>query len=242
LRALVTRPEEEAAAFAAELRERGLEPVLEPLLRISFRRNVEMDLAGVQALLFTSANGARAFAASRARRDFRVFAVGDATAAAARAAGFRSVESAGGDVEDLARVVRARIDPRSGAVFHAAGSAVAGDLSGRLGAAGFTVRRAVLYDAEEAQQFTPETAELLRVGGIELALFFSPRTAHLFATLAAPLPAKLDRSAAMCLSPAVARAVSTLRWRQLRVASSPTQKSLLGALDAMLAGRHDPPQ
>src|SRR5262249_3430191 len=103
LRALVTRPEEDAAPLAAALAERGIDVTLEPLLSIHPLPDAPIDLTGVQALLFTSANGARSFAELAGGRglpgwrDLPAFAVGDATATAARNAGFAHVESAGGD-------------------------------------------------------------------------------------------------------------------------------------------------
>ncbi|MGH6929838.1 MAG: uroporphyrinogen-III synthase, partial [Dongiaceae bacterium] len=119
LHALVTRPEEDAAPLAAALAERGIEVTVEPLLTIRPVADAPIDLQGAQALLFTSANGARSFAALAATRDLSgwrelpVFAVGDASAAAARDAGFSRVESAGGDVAALARLVIDRLDPKA---------------------------------------------------------------------------------------------------------------------------------
>src|SRR5258708_37900290 len=101
-------------------------------LGIRFGRDAPLPRDGVQALLFTSANGARAGAAATARRDIPVFAVGDATAATARKLGFAEVASAGGAVDDLAALVEGRLDPAHGTLLHAAGSALAGDLGTRL--------------------------------------------------------------------------------------------------------------
>ena len=139
-----------------------------------------LDLEGVQALLCTSANGVRATAARTTGRDLPVLAVGDATARAARDEGFAQVESARGDVESLARLAKARLDPAAGRLFHAAGSAVAGDLAGDLGSAGFRVERHVLYAAEPVHRTGPDTAEGLYAGTIDAVLFFSPRTAQSF--------------------------------------------------------------
>jgi uroporphyrinogen-III synthase len=239
VRALVTRPREDAGSLVEALRARGIDAVVEPMLRIRLRENVALDLEGVQALLFTSANGARAAAAATAARDLPVLAVGDATAGEARALGWTEVASAGGTVEDLARLAAERLKPEHGALLHVAGSAVAGDLVRLLG--GFSVRRTVLYDAEPAEGFSPEAEALLCDGGIDLAFFFSPRTALRFAELARGLPTRLDGATAFCLAPAVADAVGTLGWRAVETAAAPTQASLLAALDAVLAGRHDAP-
>lgn len=238
MQALVTRPIEDAEPLVAALAARGIAALVEPMLRIRRLGGPPPDLAGVQAVLLTSANGARALAAASAHRDLPVFAVGDATAAAARAAGFVTVASADGDVEDLAALVAARLSPADGTLLHAAGSAVAGDLAGRLGEAGFTLRRAVLYAADPATALSGEAAEALRQGRLDLAFFFSPRTASAFVRLvaAAGTGAACGGVSAFCLSPAVAAALGALAWRRTLVAAAPTQAALLAALDDFLAG------
>ena len=128
---------------------RGHEALIEPLLEITLAEAsaLPLELDAFQALLVTSANGLRAFAALTERRDLPVFAVGPASAEAATAAGFARVESAEGDVDDLIRLVRDRLSPDEGVLLHGAGKTLAGDLKGELEAAGFTVTRAVLYTA-----------------------------------------------------------------------------------------------
>src|SRR5690242_12242204 len=178
---LITRPREDAAPFAAELAARGLTPVIEPLIAVRFDPAAALDLdGGVQAVLFTSANGVRAFAARTPRRDLPALTVGDATAQEARAVGFATVESAGGDVAGLARLVRERLSPEAGPLVHAAGSEVAGDLASQLAGSGFTMRRAVLYAAAPVGALSREAAALLRSAEIGVASFFSPRTASTF--------------------------------------------------------------
>src|SRR5580698_8674810 len=104
LRALITRPRQEAESLAARLAERGIEAVIEPMMMIVDSAGVDAagverggalpDLTGVQAVLCTSANGVGALARASAERGVPVFAVGEATARAARGAGFVGVESA----------------------------------------------------------------------------------------------------------------------------------------------------
>lgn len=239
MQALITRPAEDAVLLAAAFQARGIVPLLEPLLTIRHLPGPPLDLAGVQALLFTSANGARAFAAATPRRDLPVFAVGEASAGTARALGFAAVASADGDVGALALLVAFRLDPSAGALLHAAGTVTAGDLAGELGAAGFMVRRAILYSAEPAAAFSPATARALREGTVELAFFFSPRTAAAFVRLAGAegLAAACRGLSAICLSPAVATALAPLGWRRTVSAAAPNQAELLAALDVFLAER-----
>jgi uroporphyrinogen-III synthase len=246
VKALVTRPREDAAPLIRALTDRGIEALMAPMLTIApiadAARLLAPLLGSAQAVLFTSANGVRAFAAATPRRELPVFAVGEASAAAARIAGFRSVASADGDVSDLAVLVGARLSPQGGALVHAAGTVVAGDVAQLLGTQGFKVHRAVLYDAVPARELEPETAAALGRGEAALALFFSPRTASTFVRLAAAagLAPSCRAVAAFALSPAVAAALEAVAWRALRTAAAPRQRDLLAALDRFLEERPAP--
>ena len=237
MRVLVTRPREDAAELAAALQARGHDVMLEPLLTIVPRDPADWPPGheAAQALLVTSANGIRAFARSDARRDLPVYAVGAASTAAARELGFDNVTSAGGDVEDLAALAAARLDPAAGPLLHPAVGKLAGDLQGALAAEGFSVLRAVLYDARPSTALSAATAEAINQGVIDAVTFFSPRTAAAFVSLveAARLEAGCRAIAAVCLSPAVAAALERLSWREVVVAAQPDQTSLLAALDRL---------
>ena len=190
-------------------------------------------LHGVQALLFTSANGVRAFAALSPRRDLKVFTVGDGSADAARQAGFATVESAKGDIEALAALVVDRLKAEDGILFHAAGTVTAGDLKIRLEGLGYQVRRAQLYEAKIATSLSTETRANLTLGGIDAVLLFSPRTAATFADLwrTAGSPS-LGRIHALCLSAAVAREIGSLGWAAVEIADRPDLPSMLALVDA----------
>jgi uroporphyrinogen-III synthase len=237
MKALLTRPRADSLALAEALAARGIETVIEPLLTIRPKPEagavLDAALGGAQALLFTSANGVRVFAGACARRELPVFAVGDATARAADAAGFVQVESAQGAATELARLVSRRLKPAAGYLLHPAADQVAGDLAGDLAQAGFRVRRAVIYESIPAAGLSADTAGLLRRREIGAALFFSPRTARSFVRLIgeAGLTENLTNTAAIALSADVAAALRGLAWRRIAVAESPTEPSLLAALE-----------
>lgn len=228
-RILITRPKEDAATFAARLAALGHETRLEPLLAIRPRPGASLPLEGAQALLFTSANGVRAAARLTAERGLPALCVGDATARAARDAGFGAVESAAGDVAALTALVKRRARPGGGPLVHVAGTVTAGDLSGALAAAGFDVRRAVLYEAVRAERLSPPTRQALAAGTIDAVALFSPRTARTFARIVREeaLEAPVARVDMLCLSAAVAEALDSLPGRRLLVAAEPTQDALI---------------
>jgi uroporphyrinogen-III synthase len=236
-RALITRPLAEAMALAEALATRGIEAIIEPLLDIYYRDAPAPDLAGVQAVLCTSANGVRALARLSRERGVTLLAVGEATAARARQEDFSRVESAGGNVDDLARLARRLLRPGAGRLLHVAGSDVAGDLAGMLRETGFAVDRVVLYEARPVPGLSTPTTAALQGGLIDFALFFSPRTAAVFSRLAeqAGIGQTLRAVTAVSISAAADRALGDLFFFERLAAERPNQTSLLAVLDRALA-------
>ena len=231
---MVTRLREDARALAEALAEREIVPVLEPLMTISYIPGPALDLDGVQALLVTSANGVRAFSRRDHRRHLPVYAVGDASARAAAAAGFAAVNSASGDVTALAALVRERLEADGGALLHVAGTLVAGDLAGMLAGHGFTCRREVLYEARPSRALSAEAVRDLEQGTLDGVVFFSARTAAAFAGLIREggLEGTVGLLAAFCLSPAVAGEARALSWGRVVIAGKPEQDALVQAIEA----------
>ncbi len=233
MRALITRPAEDAKSLQAELRRRGIAVMHEPMLSIERMTDVAIDTDGVQGLLFTSSNGVRAFTSLSDERDLPAFAVGDATARACRDAGFSQVHSAAGDVDALANYVIEHCNPLDGRLVQIAGTVSAGDLAGALRAAGFIIDRIPIYEAHAASALSAETRTAMKNGRIDAVLFFSPRTAATFVSLAqgAGLEDACRNINAFCLSPAVAKRASALPWKRVTIAAEPTQTALLASLD-----------
>ena len=166
---------------ARAVREAGGVPVVAPILRIERR---EGPLLGDAAdggegtvLAFTSANGVRAYAEGGGGRR-PAFCVGPLTAAAARAAGLPVAGVADGAVAPLAALLTAAAPAR---VLHVRGAHAAGDLTGRLAAAGIPAAPLILYEAVPATRL-PEAAEGALRAGADV-LLYSPRSARLLAQL-----------------------------------------------------------
>src|ERR1700676_978111 len=235
MRVLITRPAADATELAAALRTHGHEVLFDPLLTTAEEPGsaaaLERSLPGVQAVVFTSPNGVRAFAAASRRRNIPVIALGDATAAAARAANFGEIESVDGDAEALTALVVGRLNPLGGALLVVTGAEVGRDLARVLGAAGFSVRRVALYRAEPAQAFSSKVVAGFKSGTIDAAVFFSPGTATVFTRLvaAAGFASACEGMTAVVTSPAVGAALKSVAWDNLVVARAPTQAAILEA-------------
>jgi uroporphyrinogen-III synthase len=222
----ITRAEPGASATAERVRALGHEAVVAPLLVVRPVDHGRIDLQGVAALAFTSANGVRAFAEACAERDLRVFAVGAATAQAARAAGFDSVLSADGDVNALAEGIAARGGELRGAVLHPGVAEPAGDLCGALQAQGIEARRLVLY---ETTPVPADELDLATLSASDAVLLHSPRAAEVLARLLKGHPATGLR--ALGLSRAVIKPLARTPLAQRAFPPIPLEAALLNLID-----------
>lgn len=197
----ITRARPGALATARRVEALGHAVVIDPLLQIA-SLDPPVDLTGIAALAFTSANGVEAFAALSPVRDRPVFAVGDSTARAARAAGFGEAVSADGDVEALAALI---VRQSPGPVLCPGAQAPAADLPALLAQQGLSARALAVYEALDRDP-APET--LASLAALSAVLLHSPRAAGNLARLLQRHPAPHLR--ALCLSPAVAAPLARL--------------------------------
>ncbi|MGX1691964.1 uroporphyrinogen-III synthase [Brevundimonas naejangsanensis] len=219
-RVWVTRAEPGAARTADRLTALGFTPIVVPLLTLAPLPGA-LDAApepdAVASLALTSPNGVEAFAPLIPRfRDHPVFAVGDATAEAARAAGFADVRSAAGDIHALARLIAAEAPP--GPLLAPGAREPAGDLPALL--PDRAVQRLPVYAAFETHAPAPAT--------FDAVMLHSPRAAR---ALAADLPrAASSGRIAICISEAAATPLHPFDFAEIRIAAAPDEPAMLSAL------------
>ncbi|WP_297444185.1 uroporphyrinogen-III synthase [Acidocella sp.] len=221
MKLLVTRPEPGATATAQRLTLAGHSPVILSCLTISHLSPRFPEQIG--ALLVTSGQAIPALPPRL--HTVPTFCVGDATAAKLREAGFLSVESASGTADDLRRLVSAR--RLRGLHVLATGSRLGLQLLADLRNAGLTATRRVVYRPRPIRLLPPAIKTTLEQGGFEGALFYSAETARAFAALHPPGTAALS---AYALSPAIAKSLQLLPWRDIRVALAPTEADMMALL------------
>jgi uroporphyrinogen-III synthase len=238
MRVLIIRPEREATALATALAERGHTPVIAPLFRLEFLHppaEFSAALASCQAVLLTSANGARALAEASEQRGRPILAVGDTTANTAEGLGFSAVTSAAGDGAALAELVRQRLDPKDGPLLHVSGREVAADLGALLEPAGFDVKRFTLYDAREETALPDSARAALEARALDVVTFFSPRAASVFASMVedAGLTANLHGVTAIAISPAALAPAAGLPFKAVVAAERPSRQAVLDEIDRL---------
>ena len=228
---LVTRPEPGLSETAEALAGMGFMPVGAPLLSIRSRHPALPQR--VQAILLTSGQAAAPLAAlAPSLRTVPVLAVGDATAARARANGFEAVDSAAGDATGLVRIASARFDPTGGPLLLACGQGQGRAVAAALRQAGFRTRRRCVYAVRPVRRLPEPALDALRSGRLDAALFFSAAAAAAFVRVLPPcLYAALAAIRAVVISPRAAEPLRGLRWRSVAVAAAPNAAALLALLE-----------
>ena len=153
--------------------------LIDPVLEIRPLPRPALPPDTLAAVAITSANAVPALA--WIDPTVPVFAVGAATAAAARAAGRAEVHVAAGDGRALAALIAGRLTPDAGAILHLAGADIREGLDAHLVAAGFDYRRTAVYEAVPADQLAPAVTAAIRARRLGAALFYSPRSAAIWA-------------------------------------------------------------
>ncbi|MCR9257918.1 MAG: uroporphyrinogen-III synthase [Alphaproteobacteria bacterium] len=194
---LILRPVDKAGPLAERLRRAGYAPRILPLTEIA---PLPHDLPdGIGGFVITSPSAAMALPASLAH--LPVFAVGAASAAAVRARGFRSVETASGTarglVDDLAGR-RGLVEP----LVWLSGEDVSTDLAADLRDAGKDCRRVIVYANRAIVPTAGDLAAALTPPP-DAILLQSAKAARLLDAAVARIGADLGQTALVSLSPRI---------------------------------------
>jgi uroporphyrinogen-III synthase len=212
LKILVLRPEPGATETVRKARERGLDAIAVPLFEVEPVEWQVPNPADFDGLLLTSANAVRyAGAGLEKLKSLPVYAVGAATADAAREAGFTIAHVGSGGVDQLL----ASNEPGVRLLHLCAEERKKSDAKQEL-------TPVVAYRSRAV-----EAPDLSLAAG-SIALVHSPRAGRCFAGLAT----QRATIAIVAISPAAAQAVGD-GWKSVEVAGQPTDEALL-ALAASL--------
>ena len=223
---LITRPDPGCTEFADMVRGvLGDVPVVKsPVMRIEEQGDLPC-LDDIRALILTSRQGVAQFVARSACRGLPVYAVGDGTAQAARAAGLNA-QSARGDAADLVAFILEQGAP--GPMLHLRGAHAAGDVAGALQSVGIDAREAVIY-AQTPQELSAEALDLLAGKTPVVLPLFSPRSSALLFDQVTPRAPVL----VLAISDAVAKTVPSGLAMQVQTVGRPDAAAMLEVLPGL---------
>jgi len=231
-RVLVTRPAPAADRSAARYRAAGHQVYVAPLLvfaRLDPGPDAVPPAEEFAAIAATSARGIEAAAPllSPAHYALPLHAVGEATARAARVAGFAETHAADGDLTALAAALTAAV-PAGGRVLHLAGRDRSGDLAALLAPAGLTCHMVELYAMEPVDSLPQEIRTALSASTDPvIAPVYSRRSAQALATA---LAAWADRPPFRFLAISAEASEPLADLGPVEVARTPDESGLLALL------------
>jgi uroporphyrinogen-III synthase len=231
---IVTRPQPDAEELQRKLEVKGHRVSVAPLLDIRMGPQRAIASRGYQAVLITSANGARALVDHPAREKLAgklAYVVGPQSRAAALGVGFREVVQAGGNAREVVARVQQDLKPDRGPLLYLSGEETSGDLEAGLTKSEFEVDRVIMYAAVPAANLPAPIAILIRRRAADGVLLYSRRTAKVWCKCVAlaNLEFYMDDFTHFCLSVAVANAIPS-GWR-LKTAALPTEQAMFDLIE-----------
>lgn len=233
MRILITRPRESAAALASRLQELGHQVTIAPLIHLTPVSKHLLKLpppSCFEAIVTTSQQAIRCLANLTSQRDFPLWCVGTESARIAQELGFQTIHAAEGTAENLvAKLLKTLIPPFQKPVLHASGDVIRVNVAEALQAKGIPAQRIIVYKTEEAVTFPSEIQSALKMNKLDVALFYSPRTARIFRNLCqtAGLDPYCSSLTALCLSEGIAAEIRHLPWKTIHIAKKTSTDDLL---------------
>ena len=230
---LVTRPDEEGLALANQLKTVGKKILLEPMLIVENLPVKDLSYDKTQAYVITSANSIKALLNLRPDLEIPLFAVGNASAIAARKSGFKTVYSADGDADDLAKLVDDILNPSEGDLLYISGKTQSGNLFKKLSSLGFGVSEVVVYETIPRKSLSPATVAAIKNDQVDTILLYSSKTAEVLIKLLrkSRLVRQCKKITIICLSKGIANVAKSLNWYNVLVSDKPTQEGMLDLLE-----------
>lgn len=201
--------------------ELGLDPIVAPVLVMEPVSPIPPLPDKQTLLIFTSRNGVSAFAAMSNQRVNPVICVGHATAEMASAVGFVHVSSAGGDAQDVVKLVLRSV-LRSQPIRHCCGKHVQGRIAEQLTDAGYQIERVRYYAA------SPVAKAGVDITKVNYVAIYSPRGAASFVDLVKGK--EINHLTTLSISPAADAALEPLSLKNRLIAKAPDQRSMLAAI------------
>jgi uroporphyrinogen-III synthase len=220
---LVTRPEADAQRFVDVLR--TVSGPFSAIISPSFENEtLSAEMPDFETAIFTS----RAGVAQAPRGDGRLaFCVGDATARAAKDAGYISI-SADGSADDLVTLIL-RQRPND-ALLHIRGEISRGDITKRLNDAGLRCKDVVAY-RKAAKAPSQTIRDALAVNEMVILPVFSAETVSILETW----PLNFEGCAVVAISDLVAGASATLLPLNVVVSPAPNVHAMAQATARLIA-------
>lgn len=237
---LLTRPQPDCDAMAAELARHGHTCLIAPLLDVTFIALGPLDLDDMCATIATSRNGLRAVdrhPQAAALKALPCFTVGPGSRDLAIELGFADVTAGQADAAALVPVILSVLGQTHGRLAYFAAETRRFDLASALGASHLRVDTWVAYQTTPATALPACIGDALTGDAIDVVTLMSPRTAATYVSLvnAAGVAPAARKPRYACLSAAVAARLAPLGDIAIEITDQPNAEEMLALIHRMAA-------
>lgn len=223
MRLLLTRPQEDSEKLAQQLRKHGIDSIISPVLEIKYLDQSLKQVTSTDAIFISSRHAIAQ--ADETIKHVPLYTVGESTANFARQQGFSDVRMAGGTLAEAAAGLKNNTDIQS--LLYLRGRDISESLIALL--PHITVNERITYQASAVNSMKPEAFTALKEKNVQGVIFYSARTARIFAQMATESEIKslLVPLFAFCLSEQIRGSLTKDLWRDVIVAEQPDSDSLI---------------
>lgn len=216
---LITRAKDESFKMAAELKQLGHMPVVDPIIKINYINNWFDDYKkiknNVDLIIFTSKYAVYEFAKKEKERSANIFVVGQKCFAEAKKFGFINVQVADGDACSLLEKIINKKDIQE--ILYLSGENISLEIDKVLFKHGINCTRLKLYKTSYVKKLKKQTISLLLQQKIELIIICSVLTAATFKKNILKIKTKIDFSTVklLVLSAKIADELKTFNFNKI---------------------------
>lgn len=230
---VIARAADENDELSEAILAAGFQPLSEAVMSIEYLEVACPELHPDTPLVFTSANGVKAFSCLSDLRSNPVYTVGRNTADEARRVGFTSIETAAGTVDDLVDILLKVCVERAVEPLYVRGEYISKDLKSALATKQVSCRELTAYRSVPAQNLSMQLLKTLDARDVVAVLFFSAKGGRVFCDLIEQYDraARMRTTKALCISEAVLQSVSVLPFGEGFVADTPDRYGMIKLLE-----------
>lgn len=219
---LITRPEEFALKTKQKLEALGYKCKIFPLLKIRIKENAlkNYNFDNFHYVIVTSSNSIKPLINADVRSQIRIYAVGEKTSNTLASFGF-NIEGSFKTATLMRRFIIDQHDKNKN-ILYLAGSTTSIPLTNDLRSKGINITEQVVYQSIAVESIPNDILK-----DITVVLFYSPRTAKIFAAL---YNGDLSRISAICISENTANNLRELSFKSIKYSLDPTENSIFRLL------------
>jgi len=206
---IITRPREDSEKTAKLLAAHGFDFFIEPAFRAENISDgiskLRSDRSKYDGVIITSKNALRIVA--DIDQNVKIIALGRATTVLAKDYGFKNVEYAGKNINELCACIKSKCQGKN--FCYASGESITKELD--VNNCGNSVTRIIVYKTIVSQKFSEEFIVRLKNGDFKGVMFFSTKTAEIFCNILEieGLKKYINKVVAFCLSNNIAKSIKS---------------------------------